>query len=209
MITITLAAAKGGVGKSTLTAALAVKAVSDGAKVGILDWDRGQGSLAYWHAARGNPDNPKLVDEGYAPWDVLDYVGDPNWAYLLIDTPPRDMDEITQAVEVSDFVLIPVHASTLDVIASQTVAELCKELKKPFAFVLNEVDPRQEKLTTSAVSFLKRFGPVLDAQIQNRAAYVKAINVKGKTGPETNAQAGAEIDAVWKELKRRIARASK
>lgn len=209
MITITLAAAKGGVGKSTLAAILAIQAVNDGAKVGILDWDRGQGSLAYWHAARGNPENPKLVDEGFAPFEVVDWVGDPNWNYLFIDTPPRDMDEITQAVEVSDFVLIPVHASTFDVISSQTVAELCKDLKKPFAFVLNEVDPRQEKLTASAVSFLKKLGPVLDAQVQNRAAYVKAINVKGKTGPETNAQAAAEIEAVWKELKRRIARASK
>jgi chromosome partitioning protein len=209
MITITLAAAKGGVGKSTLAAILAVQAAKDGTKVGIMDWDRGQGSIAYWHAARGNPRNPALADAGGSPSEVVDWNHDQDWAYLFIDTPPRDIDEISEAVDAADFVIIPVHASTFDVLSSQTVAELCTDAGKPFAFLLNEVDPRQEKLTASAVSFLKKLGPVLDAQVQNRAAYVKAINVKGKTGPETNAQAAAEIETLWKEVKRRAARAVK
>jgi chromosome partitioning protein len=209
MITITLAAAKGGAGKSTLAAILAVQAVKDGEQVAIMDWDRGQGSLAYWHAARGSPTNPELADPASSPSEAVDWNHNPGWDYLIVDTPPRDIDEITEAIEAANFVIIPVHASTFDVLSSQTVAEICNEHSKPFAFVLNEVDPRQVKLTASAVSFLKMLGPVMDAQVQNRVAYVKAINVKGKTGPETNAQAAAEIEAVWKEVKRRIARAVK
>ena len=51
---IALAAAKGGVGKTTLAAALAVAAARSGAAVGLVDLDP-QGSVRRWWNARALP----------------------------------------------------------------------------------------------------------------------------------------------------------
>jgi CobQ/CobB/MinD/ParA nucleotide binding domain len=51
---------KGGVGKTTLTACLAVRAAKDGAaQVAVVDLDPAN-SYAEWYARRGSPDNPTL-----------------------------------------------------------------------------------------------------------------------------------------------------
>lgn len=64
--TITLAASKGGTGKTTLTSALAVQAMRDGDSVALLDWEP-QGSVSLWWRMRGKPDNPRLVSGAIDP----------------------------------------------------------------------------------------------------------------------------------------------
>jgi chromosome partitioning protein len=203
---IAVVALKGGVGKSTLTACLAVQAAKDGSKVALLDWEP-QGSLTFWHAARGKPDNPHLIRNADDPVEVVQWNHEPDWQWLFIDTAPSGMDQVTRAIEAADFVLVPVHASALDIAAVRPVAALCEEMKKPFAFLLNEVEARRKGLTESGVAFLKKMGPVLGEHVQNRTAYVSAINLKGKTGPEIDKDARAEIEAVWQTVRKLAAKA--
>ena len=59
MIVIGVLNSKGGVGKSTLTAALAVRASRDN-QVCVVDLDA-QGTYSDWYARRGSPDNPALL----------------------------------------------------------------------------------------------------------------------------------------------------
>jgi len=54
-----VAATKGGVGKSTLAVALAISAIEDGERVGLVDCDP-QGSTRDWNALRGSPAEPAL-----------------------------------------------------------------------------------------------------------------------------------------------------
>ena len=59
MVVIGILNSKGGVGKSILTAALAVRASRDGL-VCVVDLDS-QGSYWDWYSRRGSPDNPALL----------------------------------------------------------------------------------------------------------------------------------------------------
>jgi MinD-like ATPase involved in chromosome partitioning or flagellar assembly len=63
MKTITVASAKGGTGKSTITALLAARASQDTPRVAMMDLNFDQGSLTQWWSMRGEPDSPKLIAE--------------------------------------------------------------------------------------------------------------------------------------------------
>ena len=92
---VALAATKGGVGKSTLSAALAVQASLESKKVGLIDADRGQNSLDRWWQLRGEPKNPKLIDADCSA-EALGLISSQGFEWLFVDTPPRGLEEISQ-----------------------------------------------------------------------------------------------------------------
>ena len=145
MRTITVASAKGGAGKTTLTSALAVRASQDAA-TSIMDLNFDQGSLTHWWDTRRdrspNRCGPRLEGVEKIHRDVRKLARGGSCDWLFLDTPPLDMDVIEQAVAVADAVLIPVRPGLLDILAVQPVIEMAKERDKPFAFVLNAVDAR-------------------------------------------------------------------
>jgi chromosome partitioning protein len=202
--TIAVASTKGGSGKSSITAALAVQAAKEGARVAILDWEP-QGSLTLWWMMRGKPDNPRLVRDDVDPATAVRMlVGQCDW--LFLDTAPAMMDQVEEAVQVADFTLVPVLASAFDLVAARAVVALCGEHGKPFAFVLNKENARREVLNNSAEAHLRKLGVMLSEHVQDRAAYVSTLN-KGKTGPEhpdakQAREARAEIEALWAAVKR-------
>src|SRR5262249_25138695 len=55
MNVVTIAAAKGGATKSTVTALLAVRATEGGKRVAMFDLNGDQGDLTQWCALRGKP----------------------------------------------------------------------------------------------------------------------------------------------------------
>ena len=202
--TIAVASTKGGSGKSSITAALAVQAAKEGSRVALLDWEP-QGSLMLWWLMRGKPDNPRLIADDIAPAAaVRKLAGECDW--LFLDTAPAMMDQVELAVQAADFTLIPVLASAFDLMAARAVVAHCGEHEKAFAFVLNRENPRREIMNTSAGAHLKKLGVILDEHVQDRAAYVSALN-KGKTGPEhpdarQAREARAEIEALWAAVKK-------
>lgn len=202
---IAVAATKGGTGKTTLTAALAVQAVRDGCDVALIDWEP-QGSLTLWWMMRGKPSNPHMIRDATAPDEaVLTMTHICDWVFL--DTSPSSLELIEQAICVADFVLIPVTSSAFDLMAARSVVDLCKEHSKPFAFVLNRQNARRDVLNASARAHLRKLGDVLDQDVQDRTAYVSALN-KGKTGPEhpdtkQAREARLEIEALWEAVKAR------
>jgi chromosome partitioning protein len=201
--TIAVASTKGGSGKSTITTALAVQAAKAGGRVALLDWEP-QSSLTLWWMMRGKPDNPRLIREDVEPTAARRRLaGERDW--LLLDTAPAMMDQVEFAIQAADFVLIPVLASAFDLVAARAVVALCGDHQKPFAFVLNRENPRRELLHSSATAHLRKLGPMLAEHLQDRAAYVSALN-KGLTGPEhpdsrQAREARAEIEALWAAVK--------
>lgn len=197
---IALAATKGGVGKSTLSAILSVRASEESKRVALIDADAGQNSLARWWQLRGEPKNPKLIGAECTP-ETLGLLSAGNYEWLFIDTPPRGVDEISQAVSVSDFVLIPTRPSALDVEAVDQVVEICRLYDTPFAFVINAAEPRWT-LTREARNYLTDYGTVIDRWITYRRAYVAAMTL-GKTGPEyeKDGKCREEVDALWGTVK--------
>lgn len=207
MRTIVLAATKGGVGKTTLTAALAAAAVNDGDKVALIDADPQQ-SLAAWHVGRGEPDNPTLI--GDARQDVVSRhaaAGRGTFDWCFIDTPPAMVSIIEPSVRIADLVVIPIRPSPLDILAVDPILELCGTHERPSLFVLNQTTPRSA-YTEQAAKLLRKDGTVYDGEIGNRQSYAIAM-VRGLTAPETersSGQAREEIEALWKSIKRRLAK---
>lgn len=207
MRVIALAATKGGVGKTTLASALAVRAAADGLRVALLDTDP-QASLARWHELRGMPDNPKIIDIDAAR-EALALLISERWDLVLIDTPPAFLDRVENAVSVADFVLIPSKPSAVDLEVVRDTVTICNDLGKPFAFVLNQILPPPGRITEGAQKYLEVDGPVLASRITSRKPYVAAMTV-GKSGPEMRdgKQAAEEIDALWSELKAMVRKVS-
>jgi chromosome partitioning protein len=202
MKTITIASAKGGSGKSTITSALAIAACRETPRVAMMDLNFDQGSLSRWWEVRGEPDAPKLIDEDNIenlPRDVKALASDYDW--LFIDTPPVEMDLIEQAIAVADAVVIPARPGFFDVIAVQSVIEMCRERRKPFATLLNAIDGQHKIVNKQAIVALKALGPTFSTQISFRQPYIQAL-VIGKTGPELDKRLRPEIDSLWSEVKR-------
>lgn len=199
MKTVTIASAKGGSGKSTITSALAVRASQETLQVAMMDLNFDQGSLTQWWIVRGQPMAPRLASNvENIPRDVKTLATEFDW--LFIDTPPADMDLIEQAIAVADAVVVPVRSGFFDVIAVQSVIEMCRDHHRPFAFALNAVDGRYKTLTKQTVAALGDLGPMFATHMSYRSQYIQAL-VIGKTGPEIEKELRPEIDKLWSEVK--------
>ena len=201
MRVIVLAATKGGVGKSTLTCALAVAAHEDGEKVGIIDADP-QGSTSDWHSLRKSPSAPKLL-EGSSVAKLIEQAKALQLEWVFIDTPPAVVAIIEPAIRQADLVVVPCRPSPLDILAIDPVVGLCEVHDTPFVFVLNQVPPRTT-FAEDAGKQLRKAGRVLKEAVGARHGFATAM-ITGKTAPETeraDGKAREEIDAVWQAIKR-------
>jgi ATPases involved in chromosome partitioning len=200
MRVVTLANVKGGVGKSTICSALAVRAAEGGQKVAMLDLD-GQETLSSWWVRRGRGKNPKLIEVDAAT-EAIELLLAEGWHWALIDTGPAKLDSIEPAVAVADLVLIPTRPSAFDIEQAAIIVEMCENHGKKHAFVLNAVPSGSAKLLKSSVAFLRQNGfTVLDPHVAVRTAYAAAVTV-GKSGPEVDKSevARREIDALWEAV---------
>ena len=200
MQTIIIASQKGGAGKSTLCAHLAVQAeVSGGGPVYLIDTDP-QASLSAWHERR-EAETPRRVEvplEGLAAGlQVLQQRGA---SLTFIDTAPSRSDENAALFGLASLVVIPVRASPADLWAvGATVAQL-KALGTPFVFVLNAVKPAAA-ITAQAAAALSHHGRVAETFVSDRTAYAGAM-VNGRTAIELapKGPAAKEIAALWDNI---------
>ena len=208
MTVIAVAATKGGTGKSSLIANLAVRASQD-ASVAILDYDP-QLSLVRWHELRGRPDNPAALEgtSRGARVDVGRLAQVVDWVFL--DLPPATQHLIREGVRAADLVIVPVKTSPLDLEAIDPILELCDHHKRPFMFVLSMYDAKW-KLAETAFAYLEKVAPgsVFKETFGYRQAYVGAM-IGGATGPEYNEDAKQarackqEIDALWAAVQQAV-----
>jgi chromosome partitioning protein len=216
MRAICIASGKGGTSKTTLTAALAAwlargyeKLPADKrVKVAFADLNFDQATLTNWWGKRGRPLFPHLLQmTNFA--DDLAALRKANWQYCLIDTPPDDMDIIETAILEADATLIPVRPSELDIAACRAVVDLCRRRRKPFAFVLTQVDnrPAFRKINDAATTALREMGHghVLKAVFPMNKAYLASLadpTLRGKTGHEIDKALEPDIAAIWKEVEK-------
>ena len=196
MPVIVVAASKGGTGKTTLAAALAVEASNRGREVMLLDADPQQ-SLARWYELRvaAEDDEPIMLIEAGQPMAPPS-----SKTWIIIDTPAALVSKIEDAIEMADVVIIPVRPSSMDVDGIMPVVELCNRHDKPFVFVLSQVFAESD-MTAGARTFLGTRGEVLDQDILSRPIHGKAM-LEGLTGPEYEPRGpvAKEIAALWQTI---------
>lgn len=200
---------KGGVGKSTLCSAIAVRAAQDSKRVCIVDLDP-QESVAQWWERRGEPDNPTLFRGADRASDAVESLQLTGWDWVFLDGPPGSLIVTDDAIRSSQFVVIPMRASALDLLASQDAVRLCVDASKPYFVVFNACKGgTKDKLLNDARATLKHERiPVGETAITQRNSFVTAMT-GGKTGPERDGVASDEIDALWREIKAATLKAAK
>jgi cellulose biosynthesis protein BcsQ len=167
----------------------------------MFDLNSDQGNLTQWWITRGEPTNPRLLEVEKIGRDVDALRTANKFDWLIIDTPPLELDIIETAIVKADAVVVPVRPSMMDIGAVDAVVEMCKERNKPFSFLLAAVDSRMSKLTQKAKVELLKDGPIFSAVISYRAPYISAM-AAGRVGFEVDKDLRDEADALWEEVKR-------
>src|SRR5271156_3351875 len=198
---IVITSQKGGSGKTTLAAHLAVEAERVGdAPTWLIDTDK-QATLSLWHERR-EQDTPQRAEVPFPRLaGGLASLAERGAAYCFIDTPPTISDQSAVALNLADLVLIPVRPSPADLWAVSETVALVKDAGKPFLFIVTQAKP-QATITAQAVAALSQHGRVAQAFITDRVAYAAAMT-GGDTAPELSAKgpAAQEIAALWLEIK--------
>ena len=201
MKTLVINSQKGGSGKTTLVAHLAVEAERAGdGPVYLIDTDP-QGTLSTWHEHRA-AETPQRVEIPLADLAAgLAVLKERKAAYCLIDTAPTRTDENLALFRLADLVLVPVRPSPADLWAAAGTVALLKEAGIPFLFLLNQAKANAS-ITAQAAAALSHHGPVAETFIGDRVPYAAAMT-DGRTAIEleTKGRAAVETAALWKNIK--------
>lgn len=186
MKTIVIASQKGGAGKTTLAAHLAVVAEMEGHGPTVLIDTDPQGSLsAWWNSREAN--TPALAESTLAQLPAkLTALAAAGFALAVIDTPPAITNSIRSVVQLADLVLIPTRPSPHDLRAVGSTVDLATDAGKPFAFVVTQAKPTA-RLTVQAVAALSAHGAVAPSIVHDRVDYAASM-VDGRTVGEASAK---------------------
>ena len=198
---ITIAQQKGGAGKTTLVAHLAVALSQRGFRVAVVDIDP-QGSLTQWHKIRED-----RYGEGYtglhfsalSGWRVGTEVSRlrRHYDFILIDSPPHVETEARTAIRQADLLLVPVQPSPTDLWATQATIQLAKAEGIPLRIVMNRVNAKSK--ITEAIA--KDLIGLAKTRLANRVIYASALlEGRGVTEVEPSGPAAIEIKQLVREV---------
>jgi chromosome partitioning protein len=205
MRTIAFVTQKGGAGKTTLAASLAVAAAGAGERVIALDFDP-QGSLARWGQRRGsaNPPNKILVEQFEAArlprlQAILQRIADTGFTLAIFDTPGADSEAVRVVAETADICLLPARPTHLDVEATAGTFRAIYLAKRRAAFVLNQCPPNARSARASdAAKDLTQLGILAEPMLSSRIDYQDAVAAGlGVTEYAGEGRAAQEISALW------------
>jgi chromosome partitioning protein len=200
---ITIAQQKGGAGKTTLAAHLAV-AWAVGARVAVIDIDP-QASLSHWVELRRarNGVGLGLTHARLPGWRLADEVERLARAHdiLVVDSPPHAETEAKIAVRLASLVVVPLQPSPIDVWATRPTLEIARIERRPVLLVLNRL-PSRARLTAEMAQGAAGYGvAVAQAALGNRVAFASSMALgQGVTETEPESPAAREIAALAREI---------
>jgi chromosome partitioning protein len=204
--TIVFASQKGGSGKTTVSAHMAVEAERAGAgPVAIIDTDP-QGSMAKWWNERDAP-TPAFaqvaVADLYRDIALLERNG---YRLIIIDTPPAVTSTIAEVITHADLVVLPTRPSPHDLRAVGATVDIVQYQNKPLVFVVNSATARARITAESAVA-LSQHGTVAPVNLHHRVDFAASM-IDGRTVGEANpaGRSAAEVTALWSYLENRLVR---
>jgi len=207
MNVIVFASRKGGSGKSTLAAHLAAQAHKPPCRVLMLDADP-QGSLTLWHKLRSNGEPPLRDGKNLAA--AVEQAKRDGFEWVFIDTPPNMSAIVVDAIQAATLIIIPARLTLFDLAAIKETMVVARQLKKPYAVVINGVPARRDNTESPFVREARAVlgslnVPVWSGQITQRNAYSLAL-AEGEGAVEYDGQSEAahEITALWAAIEKSV-----
>jgi chromosome partitioning protein len=207
MNVIAFASRKGGSGKSTLAAHLSTQAGKPSRTL-LIDCDP-QGSLTLWHKLR-QTEKPKLISVNRGIAEIAKAAKREGYEWVFIDTPPNQSSVVNEAIGAATLCIIPARATVFDIMAVQETIALSRQLRTPYAVVLNSAPPRRDDADSPIVA-QARTGleglkvPVWGGQITNRTSL--ALSLASGSGVEEFApdtQGASEIARLWAAIEKSV-----
>ena len=172
----TFAQQKGGAGKSTAAAQVAVALARGGLRVGVIDSDP-QGSLGAWWTLRVTADKAvPLSFEQTAGWRLAARVEAlaVQTDVVVIDTPPHIETDAKLGVRLADWVIMPLQPSPLDLWACQQTLDLAAGEGRATALLLNRV-PARAKLVEETAAAARLPAQLLFTRLGDRTSFAAAM----------------------------------
>ena len=201
---ITVAQQKGGSGKTTVSANLAIGFLRQGKRVALVDIDP-QGSLGRWFMTR--------LETQAGPVDALEFATSSAWGItyevrklsenhdvVIIDTPPKADSDLRPALRVADLVIVPVSVSHVDLWATEGVLDLARREDKEAMIVLNRGRPNTRLGAEVAEAAEKLMARIADTTLSNRVIYAEALGQGRGAAEGRKTPAQAEVDALTSEV---------
>ncbi|MBY6260511.1 ParA family protein [Azospirillum sp. 412522] len=208
----TVAQQKGGAGKTTLAAHLAIAWAQLGHRVATVDIDP-QGSLTRWHSVRSEATNgqPGFTHVQITGWRTQAEVEKLARSHdiVVVDSPPHAQTEARIAVRAATLVVAPVQPSPMDLWAVHPTIDLAAQEKRRLLLVLNRVPPRARIADELVGKVHELVAPpaveLATAQVGNRTAYAGTLMTGlSVTEAARKTQAAAEMQALAEEILGRV-----
>lgn len=198
----TLAAQKGGVGKSTLAFSIYSAAHHGGLKVVAIDLDP-QGTLTTFsrlpNVSLNLKEAPMGVDEiaGF----LKNLAGSTEYDMVIVDTPGWRSQEMDQVFQVSDLVLVPVCPGAADVFAIAPTWQQLQYLGVNAAVVFNRVKHATRGFVAELRAGMEEGNMrVLKTEIADRVNYQRSVFGQGSVFDTEDEKAQEEILELLKEV---------
>lgn len=202
---ITIAQQKGGAGKTTLAAQLAIVWALQGRRLALLDIDP-QGSLAAWAELRRARLGEAALGFEFAAqsgWRASEWVERHarDADIVLVDSPPHAELEARIALRAATLVVVPLQPSPLDLWSTGTTLNLARAESRPILAVLNRVPARSSLIATVTAQLARDGVFVAKARLGSRVAFAQAMaQGSGVVESAPFSLAAAEIAALAAEI---------
>lgn len=217
MRTIAFLTQKGGAGRTTLAASIAVAAAHAGERVIALDLDP-QSSLSRWGNRREAAAvahkvmiEPLEVERLPRLGAILEGLAGVGFTIAIFDTAGADNAAIRLIAEAADICLLPTRPTQLDVDATTATFRAAFLAKRKAAFVLNQCPPTyRSSRTNAAAKGLARLGVLAEPMLCARMDFQDAIGKGlGVTEYARGGRAAQEIEALWRWIRMQFERSQK
>lgn len=201
MRTLAVIALKGGSGKTTVAAHLALAAHRRGVATLLADIDPQQSAQHILGARKDDgPDGlattgPKLLAAQFAAVGLKKEL-------LIIDTPAGAVEDVTEAIVLSDLAVMVARPTLIDIAGLARTLGIVRRLGKPGVVVVNQAPVARESVEAPIVQRALRGlaylqAPVAPVVVRSRTVYQTALET-GRSAEEMADKAAArEIAALW------------